>query len=113
MPTAPTEWEPEPSEQTAPTRREIAMVGCCIPERNYTGDGAIYCRVQSSKGEQFGSEDLFDGSHLVTYTTGAGYLFLSYPLSSIGSLPAGNYTFIFYDEQGRDFYLCSAYLNGT
>lgn len=107
-PEPPEPWE-DPTEQPMD---EIASVGYMIPLSSYTGDGDIFCRMYSSKGEPMGSVDLYDDSHRVYYATGSGYLMLSYPLGAVGEpLPADSYTLVFYDESGSDFYICSAFLS--
>ena len=113
-PPSPTEGMPEPTEsQTLPNpKKELTPIGFMVPQSSYTGDGNIYCRLYNSSGSQVGSEDLYDESHRVYYTTGSGYLFLSYSLSGIDEpLPPDNYTLVFYDDNGNDFYICSAYLS--
>lgn len=120
---APTEAPIEPSEEPAePTKatepvaprhdRELASVGYMVPIGSYTGSEDLYCRLYASSGKLIGEEDLFDESRRVYFTTGSGYLFLSYPLSGIvDPLPPDNYTIVFYDGDGNDFYICSAFLS--
>ena len=59
-----------------------------------------------------GSDELYDDSHLVYYSDGSGYLFLSYLLKNVGEpLPPDNYTMVFYDMDGNDLCVCSAFLS--
>ena len=107
---------PSPPEGTEPivpqTGKEIASVGYMVPLSSYTGSDDLYCRLYSSSGRLIGSDDLYDESRRVYFTTGSGYLFLSYPLSAIvDPLPPDNYTIVFYDADGNDFYICSAFLS--
>lgn len=107
---------PSPSVGTEPivpqTGKEIASVGYMVPLSSYTGSDDLYCRLYSSSGRLIGSDDLYDESRRVYFTTGSGYLFLSYPLSAIvDPLPPDNYTIVFYDADGNDFYICSAFLS--
>ena len=109
-PSEPPALEPEPTEPEP--KNELTPIGFMVPLSSYSGSGDIFCRLYNSAGRMIGSEELFDESHLVYYTTGSGYLFLSYPLSRISEpLPPDNYTLVFYDADGNDFYLCSAYLS--
>ena len=118
-PVIPTEEPTEPPEPPAPTdpvvpqtNKEIASVGYMVPIGSYTGSDHLYCRLYSSGGRLIGGEDLYDESRQVYFTTGSGYLFLSYPLSGIVEpLPPDNYTIVFYDGEGNDFYICSAFLS--
>ena len=83
-----------------------------IPIGSYSGGDDIFCRLCSSSGRVMGSPDLFDDSHRVYFTTGGGYLLLSYPLSAVSEpLPADNYTLVFYDADGNDFYISTVYLS--
>lgn len=104
-----------PSESTDPIvpqrEKEFASVGYMVPISSYSGSEDLYCRLYSSSGRLIGSGDLYDESRRVYFTTGSGYLFLSYPLSAIVEpLPPDNYTIIFYDGDGNDFYISSAFL---
>ena len=111
-PSDPTE-PPDPTELIVPqTDKELASVGYMVPISSYTGSDDLYCRLYSSSGRLIGGEDLYDESRRVYFTTGSGYLFLGYPLSSIVEpLPPDNYTIVFYDADGSDFYICSAFLS--
>lgn len=115
MPTYPIEPQ-EPTEAPQPTsvpqKNDLAPVGLMIPLSSYNGSEDIYCRLSNSEGRVLGSPDLFDESHRVYFTTGSGYLLLSYPLNAVNEpIPAGNYTMIFYDADGNDFYISSVYLS--
>ena len=108
--------DPDPTEGQEPISQqhdnELASVGFMVPISSYTGSEDLYCRLYSSGGRLIGGEDLFDESRRVYFTTGSGYLFLSYPLSGIADpLPPDNYTIVFYDADGNDFYICSAFLS--
>ena len=107
-PIEPIEVEPT----TGRPRSDLASVGLMIPIGSYSGSDEIFCRLSDSSGREIGSKDLFDESHRVYFTTGSGYLLLSYPLSVVDEpLPPGNYTMIFYDADGNDFYISTVYLS--
>ena len=118
-PVIPTEEPTEPPEPPAPTdpvvpqtNKEIASVGYMVPISSYTDSDDLYCRLYSSSGLLIGDDDLYNESHRVYFTTGSGYLFLSYPLGSlVEPLPPDHYTIVFYDADGSDFYICSAFLS--
>lgn len=108
----PTEPNDAPDPTAPPPEKEIVSVGYMVPISSYTGSEALYCRLYGSDGSLVGDENLYDESHRVYFTTGSGYLFLSYPLSAVvGPLPPDTYTIVFYDVDGNDFYFCSAFLN--
>ena len=101
---------PQPTD--APHRTDLAPVGMMIPLSNYNDSDQIFCRLSNSEGRVLGSPDLFDESHRVYFTTGSGYLLLSYSLNAIDEpIPAGIYTMTFYDAEGNDFYVSSVYLS--
>ena len=98
---------PEPVEKSD----DLASVGYMIPLSSY-GGGDVYCRIYNSAGRLMGSDELYDDSHLVYYSDGSGYLFLSYLLKNVGEpLPPDNYTMVFYDMDGNDLCVCSAFLS--
>ena len=103
---------PSPTEADVVAQSDFASVGYMVPITGYNGSDDLYCRLYSSSGCLMGSDALFDESHRVYFTTGSGYLFLSYPLGSlVEPLVPDNYTIIFYDGDGNDFYICSAFLS--